>query len=245
MYYLNEITQLEELINKVSAERSQLMKSTSLKIQEVFDKNFNYFKEFDIQVSGTSAYFRAKTDEGVLKDMFTIYFHERYKEDTRLELSYYTTNAQSEFEIERLISLGKTARILRDNSEYILKEIADARKSNLERENELYRIQDGYEKEKRFYQNANDERRKTEIKLALREGGIIFNKAVNIQIKSNYTPRIDSIKLTDVSKSGKTGTIVYHLSHGGNIYTEEKVNVERILDQLFFYHKDIVEELLP
>jgi len=246
MYYLNEITQLEELINKVSAERFELRKSNDLKVQEVFDRNFNYFKEFDIRVSGESAYFRAKTEEGILKEIFSIYFYQRYKEDTRLELSYYSTNTQSEFEVERLISLGKTARILRDNSEHILKEIADAKKSDLERENELYRIQDGYEKERRSYQNANDERRKTEIELSLRGDGVHFNRKVCIDFKYNYSANVRAIKLINVSKSGKTADVAFTYNEGEEFrYTENNCNVQRIIEQVMYLKNNIVQELLP
>lgn len=245
MYYLNEITQLEELINKVSTERFELRKSNDLKVQEVFDRNFNYFKEFDIRVSGESAYFRMKNEEGELKEIFSIYFYSRYEGDTRLELSYYTTNTQSEFEVERLISLGKTARILRDNSEYILKEIADAKKLNLGRETELYRIQDGCEKEKRSYQKANDERRKVEIELCLRGAGVVFDTMKEIQFKRSYSIRVVHIKIVEVSKhSGKTCKVQY-ITRDGYKTIEENCNTESIISQVTSYSKNIVQELLP
>jgi hypothetical protein len=245
MYYLNEITQLEELINKVSTERFELRKSNDLKVQEVFDRNFNYFKEFDIRVSGESAYFRMKNEEGELKEIFSIYFYSRYEGDTRLELSYYTTNTQSEFEVERLISLGKTARILRDNSEYILEEIADAKKSDLGRETELYRIQDGYEKEKRSYQKANEERRKVEIELCLRGAGVVFDTMKEIQFKRNYSIRVVHIKIVEVSKhSGKTCKVQY-ITRDGYKTIEENCNTESIISQVTSYSKNIVQELLP
>lgn len=241
MYYLNEITQLEELINKVQVERSELLKSNSLKVQEVFDRHFNYFKEFTIKVSGDSAYFLAKNENGISVDLFTIYFHQRYSEERKLELSYYTTSSQSDFELNRIISLGKTARILRDNREEILNDINQAVNSDLERSNELYRIQDGYEKEKRSYQNANDERRKSEIELSLRGEGVVFSKGAYIELKRNYTVRINSIKIVEVSKSGKTCTVVFEFTHG-HTSREENCNTEKIISQVNSYSKDIVQE---
>lgn len=238
MYYLNEITQLEELINKVSAESFELRKSNDLKVQEVFDRHFNYFKEFNIQVSGDSAYFKMENEEK-LKEVFSIYFYERYKEERKLELSYYTTSTQSEFEVERLISLGKVARILRDNSWIILKEIAEVKKLDLERENELYRIQDGYEKEKRSYQKANDERRKTEIELSLRGEGVQFVGPIYFHLKRNYDPRITSIKILEVSKSGKTCTVQY-VTAGQSVGKEERCDVENIISQVIANSKNIV-----
>jgi len=239
MYHLNEITQLEELINKVSAERFELKKSTDLKVQSVFDDHFNTFREFTIQVSGESAYFELKDEEdGRLKKLFSIYFYSRYKEDTRLELSYYTTNTQSEFELDRLIHLGKVARIIKTRSEIILKEIADVRKSNQERESELYSIQDGYEKEKRAYQKANDERRKLEIELSLKEG-IVFDQYVYIEFKRSYAIKVKSLKMIDFSKSGKTCTMIYTTRDGFHT-REENCNVENILNQAVYFHDNIV-----
>jgi len=249
MYYLNEITQLEELINKVSVERSELIKSNNLKVQEVFDRHFNYFKEFTIKVSGDSAYFLAKNENGFLVDLFTIYFHERYKEERKLELSYYTTSNQSDFEVERLISLGKVARILRDNRERILNDINQAVNSDLERSNELYRIQDGYEKEKRSYQNANNERRKSEIELSLRGEGVTFDKDVYIELKRNYTVRVISMKIITVSKSNKTCIVQFGTVNrlDGSVWklVEERVDVQSLISQIVSHSKNIVQELLP
>ena len=245
MYHLNEITELETLINKVQDERFQLQLAQNDEIADVLNSHFNYFKEFTIKVSNESAYFYMFNEEAKYeKEIFSLYFYERYNSATKLELSYYSTSTQSDFELDRLMYLGSFAKVIKQDSERILNEIVAVQSKYKNRSNELYQIKDGYEKQKRAYQKANDEARKAKIELAFRENGIIFDKSVNIQIKSNYTPRIDSIKLSEVSKSGKTGTIVYHLAHGGSIHTEDKVNVERILDQIFFYHKDIVKEEL-
>jgi hypothetical protein len=244
MYYLNEITQLEELINKVSVERSELIKSNNLKVQDVFNRYFNYFKEFNIQVSGDSAYFRVKDQDETFKEIFTIYFHERYKEDSKLELSYYTTSTHSDFEIERLISLGKVARILRDNQEEILQYIKVIKRSDLERSNELYRIQDGYEKEKRSYQNANNERRKSEIELSLKGEGVTFDKDVYIELKRNYTVRVISMKIITVSKSNKTCIVQFGTVNrlDGSVWklVEERVDVQSLISQIVSHSKNIV-----
>ena len=243
MYYLNEITQLEELINKVSAERFELRKSNDLKVQEIFDNVFNVFRELTIKVCGDSASFHLE-DGDRNKEIFSINFYERYRGDAELSLSYYSTNTNSEFELNRLVFLGRAAGIVKSNSERILKDISDARKSDLERENELYRIQDGYEKEKRSYQKANDERRKTEIELSLRGEGVIFDKEVWFGFKRNYTNRIKSIKILEVSKSGKTCTVEY-VTVGGSTGKEERCDVESVIAQVVSNSKNIVEALFP
>lgn len=246
MYHLNEITELETLINKVKDERFQLQLAQNAEIQDVLNSHFNYFKELTIKASNESAcFYMFDKDLKYEKEIFNLYFYERYNSPVKLELSYYTSSTQSDFELDRLIKLGSVAKVIKDSSEIILKEIVAVQSKYKNRLNKLYAIGDGYQRQIRAYQKANDQARKAEIELALKTDGIVFSKGVNIQIKSNYTPTIDSIKLTEVSKSGKTGTITYHFTHGGNIYTEEKVNVERILDQIFFYHKDIVQDVVP
>ncbi len=47
---------------------------------------------------------------------------------------------------------------------------------------------------------------------------------------STSSPTVVSIRLTDVSKSGKTCTAVFKWAHGGNASQEEKVNVEKVKD---------------
>lgn len=242
MYYLNEITQLEELINKVQVERAELRKSSDLKVQEVFNNHFNIFRIVDVQVSGESAYFRVKDEEtGSLKDLFSIYFYSRYKEDTRLELSYYTTSTNSEFELNRIIYLGQVAKVIKDNSEEILKEIAEVKGRDLGRENELYRIQDTYEREKKSYENANNQKRKVEIELSLRGEGVTFDQPVYIQFKRNYSIKVRTLKMIDVSKSGKTCTMIYTTRDGFST-REENCNVENIINQVVYFHKNIVQE---
>jgi len=244
MYYLNEITELEGLINKVRAERFELKNAEDLKIQKVFDFYFNFFQEFDIKVSGESAYFRIKDEEGLLKEVFNIYFYERYNTKATLQLSYYTTSSQSDFELERLILLGRTAKIVRDKSEDILNTIAEIKNSNTERLDQLFSIQNGYEKQIRVYQKGNDDRRKVEIELQLRGEGVVFNKDIYIKLKSNYTARVNNIKLVDVSKSGKTGTAIFQLEHYNNVSREENINVDSIISQVIAASNNIVQHTL-
>lgn len=240
MYYLNEIAQLEESINKVRSERFELMKSNDSKVQTVLEGYFNFNKELDIKVSRESACFRIKDEEGVLKELFNLYFYERYRgEDVKLEISYYTTNTHSEFELNRIILLGKVAEIVKVDCKFILQDIAEVKKQDIERDSELYKLLDSYEKEKSSYQKANDERRKTEIELSLRGQGVTFNKDVYFKLKRDYTIRPNSIKIAEVSKSGKTCTVEY-VTREGYKNTEENCNVENIISQVTSYSNNIV-----
>ena len=85
---------------------------------------------------------------------------------------------------------------------------------------------------------------KEKIEMDLKGQGVDFEKGRNIQLKWNYSPNVVSIRLTDVSKSGKTCTAVFKWAHGGNASQEEKVSVDSIIDQVHGLRNDIVQHTL-
>jgi len=199
--YLNEITELETLIGNVNLQRYELEKSNRARIKEVLDNIFNPFKEYTITVNGDSATFHMKDEDGRNREIFSISFYERYKEDATLDLSYYTTSTRSDFELDRLIFLGQVAKIVRTRSQIILKTILDIKNVDKERSNELYRIQDGYQKKITEYRDAVVANRKVKIELALRGDGVVFTSAKEIELKHNFYPYMIQIKIIDVSNS--------------------------------------------
>jgi hypothetical protein len=78
----------------------------------------------------------------------------------------------------------------------------------------------------------------------LKGQGVDFEKGRQIQLKWNYSPTVVSIRLTDVSKSGKTCTAVFKWAHGGNASQEEKVNVDSIIDQVYSIRENIIQHTL-
>ena len=247
MYHLNEITELETLINKVQDERFQLQLAQNDEIADVLNSHFNYFKELTIKVSNSSAYFYM-FDEDLKreKEILSLYFYERYNNPTKLELSYYSSSTNSDFELDRLMYLGSFAKVIKQDGERILNEIVAVQSKYKNRSNELYAIQDGYNKQKRAYQEANDQARKAEVKLALMGEGVKFNKKLCIDFKYNYSANVQALKLINISKSGKTCDVVFNYAEGdGYRYTERKCNVEKIVDQVARYHESIIEALFP
>ena len=241
--YSNEIAELEVLIPEVKKESNELGRLNSLKVKEVLDGYFNPFQELEIGVYNTSASFYMKDDLGTRREVFSLYFYERYKEGIKLDLSYYTTSTISDFELLRLQNLGKVAKIVLEKSEEILREVAGVRKGDLERSNQLFSIQNGYEKKKAEYVKAAQENRKVEVSLLLREG-IVFDQHVYIEFKRNYSIKVITMKMVDVSKSGKTCTVIY-VTRDGFSTREENCSVENILNQVVYFYDNIVQELLP
>jgi hypothetical protein len=233
--YSKEITELQELIKGVSTERWNLEDNSNNLITDILNEYFNPFKEFEIKVYRNSATFHMKDQENYNKEIFSLYFDERYKEETKLRLSYYTTSSNSDFELERLMHLGKVAKIIKDRSEGILKDIFEARKSNLERSNELYRISSGYEKQISEYRKAELADKKVQIELDLRGNkGITFDIPQYIYLKRTYSPKIDKIRVTEVK--GKTCTVAIEMGGGSYKTTESRVNLENLIDQISIYN---------
>ena len=233
--YTKEIAELKELISEVRTKSLNLDKANDLKVQSVFNKYFDL--PINIRVRNTTAYFEVEV-EGRIKDLFTISFYERYKQDTTFDLSYYTTSTNSDFELDRLMLLGKVAEVVKNSSKEILDEIARIKKEDLEESNELYTLQNNYSKQISQYENAERENKKVELELLLRsEEGVSFSKELYLEVKRNFTARIKSIKITEVSKSRKTCTISFKYSYGDHTGVEERCNFDSIISQIMYHQK--------
>jgi hypothetical protein len=239
--YSNEILGVQSLIEGVRKESAELQKSNNLKVKQVLDSYFNPFSELDIQVSGTSASFYMKDNLEVRREVFNLYFYERFRGETLLDLSYYTTSECSEFELERLINLGKVAKVVLEKSEKILREIAEVRKSDLERSNALYSIQSGCERQIQEYKSAEKESKLISVELSLRGEGVVFNDQTYIQLKRHYTVRVIQMRIS-VSRSGKTCDVFYTTSSGYK-GVENNCNVEKVVDQVALRYESIVQEV--
>jgi hypothetical protein len=85
--------------------------------------------------------------------------------------------------------------------------------------------------------------KKEKIEFDLKNEGITFDRGCNIQMKFNYTPLITSIKLVELSKSGKKGTAVFEFT-SGHSSREENCNVSSIVDQVLGFAKNITQSVL-
>lgn len=237
--YLNEITEMQSQITEIRKERYLLQESTNQKVKEVLDYYFNFFEGMEIKVSNSSATFHSKDEDGFNKEILSLYFDDRYGNPAdQLRISYYSTSTNSEFEIDRLIRLGNTARVIKNSSEAILNEIKKVSQIDSERSNELFSIELKYEKQITEYRNQEAVNRKVQIELDLRSEGITFSGRKYITLKRNYDPQVEYIKIVEVSKSGKTCTVEY--STGYSTSKEENCNMQKVIDQVTYLHKDIV-----
>ena len=209
--------------------------------------------DVEVEVTRGSVYFKADhPDVNYKKELFNLYLREDYdfenskKSYTGIDLSYYTTSTKGVdlWELKRLQMLGKIAEVIYEKHDEIVDAANAAVLSFKEEYAEVFKELNDVGSEIRGVENLIAYLEKEKIEMDLKGQGVDFEKPRNIQLKFNYSPNVISIRLTDVSKSGKTCTAVFKWAHGGNASQEEKVNVSSIIDQVHGLRKDIVQHTL-
>ena len=225
--------------------------------QAISDALLPFFEGFSpyayIEVSRGSVYFKADHPEvSYKKELFNLYLRENWKFDgeegkkafTGVDLSYYTTSTKGldAWELRRLRMLGDLAEIVLNNHDNMVDAANKAVVSFKEEFANVYREMSLLDRAIRDIENCITAVRKEEISAKLMKEGVEFDTGVQIQLKYNYTPYVISIKLVDVSKSGKKATAVFEFMHGGHTSREENVSVDSIIDQVLGYAKNIVQQ---
>lgn len=224
--------------------------------QAISDTLLPFFTGFSpdayIEVQRGSVYFKMDHPECTYKkELFNLYLREDWSQDDNIsfkgvDLSYYTTSTKGvdAWELKRLRMLGDLAEIVLKNHDNIV-DAANAATLPFKAEyKEVYAEMSEIGKEIRAVEDLIRVVEKEKIVLDLKNEGVEFEKGRGIQMKYNYTPTVKSIKLTDVSKSGKKATAVFTFAHGGGESREENCNVSSIIDQVYRLRNDIVQHTL-
>jgi hypothetical protein len=210
--------------------------------QALSDSLLPFFEGFNpeayIEVLRDSIYFKADhPDSTYRKELFSIYLRERYSSEGKkyngADLSYYTTSTKGEniWELKRLRMLGDVADILIKNQQNIVDTANDTVDKFKEEFNDVYGKMNVVGNSIRDLSNQIREIQKQIKKIELFGEGIQFEKSRCITLKHNYEPRVVSLKLIEVSKSGKKATAVFEWEKGRES-REEGVNVEKIIYQV-------------
>ena len=224
--------------------------------QAISDALLPFFTGFSpyayIEVSRSSVYFKADhPDYSYKKELFNLYLKENWKFDgeskksyTGIDLSYYTTSTKGvdEWELRRLRMLGDLVEIVLNHQQEILDTINNIVIPFKAEYDSVYTQMNLVGKEIRELDEKILTIKKNQIIFDLINEGIKFNRGVHIQMKHNYTPHISSIKLIDISKSGKKATAIFEWNHGGQSSREENVNVNSITNQVLEYVNNIVKK---
>lgn len=213
--------------------------------QAISDTLLPFFAGFSpdayIEVQRRSVYFKMDHPECTYKkELFNLYLREDWSQDDNIsfkgvDLSYYTTSTEGvdAWELKRLRMLGDLAEIVLKNHDTIV-DAANAATLPFKAEyKEVYAEMNEIGKELRAVEELIRVVEKEEVKAKVfSEEGISFDKARNIQLKFNYTPRVSKIKLVDMNAKGTRAKAVFTFSHGEHVSHEENVNVQKILEQV-------------
>ena len=230
--------------------------------QAISDALLPFFTGFSpyayIEISRGSVYFKADhPDLTYKKELFNLYlkenwnFEEKDKSYNGIDLSYYTTSTKGvdEWELRRLRMLGDLAEIVLRDQDKMLDAINNAVLPFKEEYDRVYAQMNLISKATKELNEKIAAVMKERVLFELNTNGVVFTKRVSVQLKYNYSPTIESIRLIDFSKSGKKATAVFVFAHGGSISREENCSVESIVDQVAHYYpnfaKDTKKELLP
>lgn len=231
-----------------------LRKEEYTALGEVITPYFEEIKSYgvDIDVHRSAVYFKAlHPEKGYKEELFKIYMQENWKEEDPafggMELSYYTTTTKvsDSWQMNRLVLLGQVATLTYEHGDAIIAGMNAVCESFNDQYNALYKEKRIVQKDIRDIDTNITTIKRQAVSDLLHGEGIKFTKGVNVDLKYKYSPRITQIKIKEVSKSGKRATVQCILAYGEHVYTEENCILDRIIDQVFYYYKDIAEELLP
>ena len=211
----------------------------------------DFTPEVEIEVLRGSVYFKmAHPDYSYKKELFNLYLRENWSDDLvksfkGIDLGYYTTSTKGDdsWELKRLQLLGVIAEIILNHQERMLLRVNNVVIPFKEEYGRVFDQMNLVGKAIRELDIKISSFKKERIEFDLKSEGITFGVGCNIQLKFNYTPYIKSIKLIDLSKSGKKGTAVFEFT-SGHSSREENCNVSSIVDQVLGFAKNITQSVL-
>jgi hypothetical protein len=220
--------------------------------QAMSDALLPFFNEFTPEVEREvlrgSVYFKmAHPDYSYKKELFNLYLKENWNDEGKafrgIDLSYYTTSTKGvdAWELRRLRLLGYVAGIVNEDHDKMLDAANQAVAPFKAEYDVVYKEMEELGKEIRGVEIQIAAIKKEQITNDLLNEGVKFDVGVNIQLKHNYTPYITDIKLTNISKSGKTATAVFTFFRGSTTSNEENVRINDVVNQVLGFSKSIVK----
>ena len=189
---MSKIESLELEVKLLEQRRTKLVQKRNLELNQYF-KNFFHDLPFE-KIGGydcSTFYFAEQDEDGKFnREICTLYLRRRnYNQENfdQVNISYYSTNSHSKFELNRLITIGKLAEVVKEYSKNIL--------------NDHREIISKYSKviskldSKIFYAKGkatdahNEIIRKEKVKNSKRAftlKGVVFNKAQTFELKNGY-----------------------------------------------------------
>lgn len=246
---------LDQIIEKKNEELKELTK-TYVEIEKIRDAQYfaiiqEYFGgEFTLDdvyfhhdYGTTFVVKRPHKEYNYDKEMITLRFKDDWKtgEFTNIETSMYSTNDNSQWELERLYTAGEVAKVLLDFGDDILAKFNTYRESFKEEYESARRAKWTAEAD---IQKLKDEKNQTYLDRAealLNTEGLIFDKDKkgSIDLRWDWTLRgITSAKIISKTASGKSADIEIS-TYGETPRVYEKVRTSNI-ENLLWQYRDYV-----
>lgn len=246
---------LDQIIDKKSQELKELTKTyveVEKKrdaqyfeiIQEYFGGEFTLDDVYFHHDYGTSFVVKRPHKEyNYDKEMITLRFRDDWKtgEFTDIETSMYSTNDNSQWELERLYTAGEVAKVLLDHGDDILAKFNSYKESFKEEYSAAQKAKWTCESD---LQKLKDEKNQTYLDKAmtlLETEGLVFDgkQKGSIDLRWDWTLRgITSAKIISKTTSGKSADIEIS-THGETPRVYEKVRMSNI-DVLKWQYRDYV-----
>ena len=213
-------------------------------IQEYFGGEFTLDDVYFHHDYGTSFVVKRPHKEyNYDKEMITLRFRDDWKtgEFTDIETSMYSTNDNSQWELERLYTAGEVAKVLLDHGDDILAKFNSYKESFKEEYSAAQRAKWTCESD---LQKLKDEKNQTYLDKAmtlLETEGLVFDgkQKGSIDLRWDWTLRgITSAKIISKTTSGKSADIEIS-THGETPRVYEKVRMSNI-DVLKWQYRDYV-----
>lgn len=236
-----ELATLTETFKEVEAKRDEMYFEI---IKEYFGGEFTLDDVYIKHDYGTTFEVKRPHDSyDYDKELLTIRFKEDWKtgEFTDIETSMYSTNDNSQWELERLFTAGEVAKVLLDHGDDIVAKFNSYKESFSEEYGTAQKAKWACETD---IQKLKDEKNQSFLDIAkgLLEGeGMTFDgdRKGEIDLRWDWTLRgITSAKILSKTASGKSADIEIS-QYGGEPRKYEKVRMSNI-DVLLWQYRDYV-----
>jgi len=254
--------------NKVEDLKVQRKKVEEAKTDELSRMYLKYFGEClvdddTIEVSDSYCYFkRFDPDYNYSKEMISITVRPkswRDEEADKIETSFYSTSANDEFELKRMILIGNVGQVILDFQDDIIAEYNHIRESFKDKLSELNKDIWALERKVTDMKSEIKQIENDALIVELEKNGIEFEvdednlyRLPDLDVRFDFNiKRIRKIKVLDKTKSGKSADIevqtvnkvwnseasAYELAFHTNTY--ERVRMDKV-SQLVTWNKEII-----
>ena len=198
--------------------RNDKQKDLKLELSKYFEKHL--LEDMMMDVYDDVLYIKRKeVDRNYHKELVSIYFRNvdyKTKIAKEIETSFYSTTGNSQYELERMVVIGKIGQVLLEKSEEILNtynEIQSSYKDTLNNNSKLvWELEDEirelkYDIKQAELQQIKDIMKKDGLKFEVKEGDSIY-PLPNIDVRFDCTRKnVSKIKIVKETASGKSADL--------------------------------------